>query len=187
EKICSVIKGSFIQYHKNYEINYLVYDSRKVQQASKCIFFAIHSSHNDGHKFIGDAYHKGVRNFVVSSKYNYDSLNDCNIIIVHDVITALQDAARFHREQFDIPIIAITGSNGKTIVKEWLTILLQNDYTIVRSPKSFNSQIGVPLSIWQINNHHTLGIFEAGISMPGEMGKLESIIQPQVGIFTNLG
>ncbi|HEU0065059.1 MAG TPA: bifunctional UDP-N-acetylmuramoyl-tripeptide:D-alanyl-D-alanine ligase/alanine racemase, partial [Flavisolibacter sp.] len=99
EKICSVIKGSFIQFHNDYEINYLVYDSRKIQQASKCVFFAIRSSHNDGHKFIGDAYHKGVRNFVVSSKHSYDNLKDSNIIIVQDVIAALQDTARYHREQ----------------------------------------------------------------------------------------
>ena len=95
--------------------------------------------------------------------------------------------AAYHRKQFNIPVIGITGSNGKTIVKEWLYQLLHADYNIVRSPKSYNSQIGVPLSVWQMNEQHTLAIFEAGISQPGEMEKLEKIIQPTIGVLTNIG
>ena len=104
-----------------------------------------------------------------------------------DTLSALQQLAAYHRQQFNIPVIGITGSNGKTIVKEWLYQLLNEDFNIVRSPKSYNSQIGVPLSVWQMNEHNTLAIFEAGISKPGEMGKLENIIQPTIGVLTNIG
>ena len=112
---------------------------------------------------------------------------DANFILVENTLDALQHLASYHRKQFNFPVIGITGSNGKTIVKEWLYQLLHKDYNIVRSPKSYNSQIGVPLSVWQMNEQHSLAIFEAGISQPGEMEKLEEIIQPTIGILTNIG
>ncbi|MBD0296739.1 MAG: bifunctional UDP-N-acetylmuramoyl-tripeptide:D-alanyl-D-alanine ligase/alanine racemase, partial [Flavisolibacter sp.] len=168
-------------------IVHLVHDSRTITFGASSLFFALKTVHRDGHLFIQDAYKKGVRNFIVSEQVDTASLADCNIIMVSDVLEALQNLAAFHRGQFSIPVIGITGSNGKTIVKEWLYQLLQNDYTIVRSPKSFNSQIGVPLSVWQMAREHTLAIFEAGISHPGEMERLQKIIQPTIGIFTNIG
>ncbi|WP_162944637.1 bifunctional UDP-N-acetylmuramoyl-tripeptide:D-alanyl-D-alanine ligase/alanine racemase [Flavisolibacter nicotianae] len=166
------------------EIAHLLYDSRKIQQPGNSLFFAIKTPHNDGHRYIAEAYQKGVRAFVVSEKV---ILDEAVILEVADTLGALQTLAAHHRSRFHLPVIGITGSNGKTIVKEWLNQLLENDYSIVRSPKSFNSQIGVPLSVWEINAGHTLGIFEAGISHRGEMEKLERIIQPTIGVITNLG
>ena len=133
------------------------------------------------------AYKKGVRNFVVQQTVLKNLYPDANIIVVNDVLIALQQLASYHRKRFNIPVIGITGSNGKTIVKEWLYQLLSDEYNIVRSPKSFNSQLGVPLSILQMGEQHTLGIFEAGISHPGEMQHLQKIIQPTIGILTNIG
>ena len=168
-------------------IKYLVYDSRNISFPQTSLFFALKTSHRDGHQFIGDAYKKGIRNFVVSESIDTNKLTDCNIILVADTLNALQSLASYHRSQFSIPVIGITGSNGKTIVKEWLYELLKDDYNIVRSPRSFNSQIGVPLSVWQLSQEHTLAIFEAGISESGEMQVLADMIQPTIGIFTNLG
>src|SRR5215218_8888607 len=155
-----------------------------MQQPSSSLFFAIKTAHNDGHRFLKQAYRKGVRAFVVSEKL---VLEDAVVIEVEDTLAALQTLAAYHRSRFSLPVIGITGSNGKTIVKEWLNQLLENEYTIVRSPKSFNSQIGVPLSVWEMGAQHTLGLFEAGISHPGEMESLERIIQPTIGVLTNLG
>jgi len=126
-------------------------------------------------------------NFVVDRQMEIRDYPEANFLKVHDSLEALQLLAAHHRRQFSIPVIGITGSNGKTIVKEWLYQLLHQDYTIVRSPKSYNSQIGVPLSVWQMNKQHTLAIFEAGISRPGEMEKLQKIIQPTIGVLTNIG
>ncbi|GAC1418289.1 MAG: bifunctional UDP-N-acetylmuramoyl-tripeptide:D-alanyl-D-alanine ligase/alanine racemase [Flavisolibacter sp.] len=187
ETICSVVKGEFQQHDSDDLIGYIVTDSRRVQQPVHSVFFAIKTFDNDGHKYILDAYKKGVRSFITSSHNLIPILQGVSIIIVQDVLESLQLLAIHHRGYFSIPVIGITGSNGKTIVKEWLYQLLQESYQIVRSPKSFNSQLGVPLSVWQINNRHNLGIFEAGISLPGEMVKLESIIQPTIGILTNIG
>jgi alanine racemase len=145
------------------------------------------SPRRDGHDFIGDLYRKGVRSFVVSRLFDLSVFKDANFIKVPEPLTALQDLTAWHRRQFEIPVIGITGSNGKTIVKEWLFQLLHADHAIVRSPKSYNSQIGVPLSVWQIRPYHTLAIFEAGISQPGEMDKLEAIIRPTIGVFTSIG
>ena len=187
ETICTVIKGSFLQFHHNNEISYITYDSRKVQHAPESLFFAIVTNQNDGHKYLHDAFRKGVRNFIVSESKEYKFLKESNVIHVNDVVKALQELARYHRLHFKYPVVAITGSNGKTVVKEWLNILLQPDFKIIRSPKSYNSQIGVPLSIWQMSNSFDLAIIEAGISLPGEMIKLEEIILPDIGIITNLG
>ena len=164
---------------------YLLTDSRQLTSASESIFFAIKGPHHDGHIFINDLYQKGVREFVVQEFVELP--NDAQVHIVENTITALQEIAKNHRKKFSFPMITITGSNGKTIVKEWLYTLLSPDFEIVKSPKSYNSQIGVPLSVWQINDFHTLGIFEAGISTIDEMAKSEAVIQPTFGIFTNLG
>lgn len=186
QTVCSVVKGQFISQHADDEIETLVYDSRRILQSASSLFFALKTEHNDGHKYLISAYKKGIRNFIVS-EHPADPPDDINIIHVEDTLDALQQLASFHRNHFSFPVIGITGSNGKTIVKEWLNHLLEEDYKIVRSPKSFNSQIGVPLSVWQMNEQHTLGIFEAGISNPGEMEQLEKIIQPTIGVLTNIG
>jgi Alr-MurF fusion protein len=186
ETICSIVQGKLISRSSDEKIDNLVYDSRRILQPSSSLFFAIKSDRNDGHKYLASAYKKGIRNFVISET-PVTELADSNVILVEDTLEALQELAVFHREHFSIPVIGITGSNGKTIVKEWLNLLLEEDYNIVRSPKSFNSQIGVPLSVWQMNDQHTLGIFEAGISNPQEMEELERIIQPTIGVLTNIG
>lgn len=186
QTICSVVSGKMIAQYSDDRIDNLAYDSRRIQQPETSLFFALKTEHNDGHKFLTGAYKKGIRNFIVSEEPE-NALHACNIILVNDTLDALQELAGFHRDHFSIPVIGITGSNGKTIVKEWLNNLLEEDYNIVRSPKSFNSQIGVPLSVWQMNEQHTLGIFEAGISATAEMEQLEKIILPTIGVLTNIG
>lgn len=167
-------------------IEHLLIDSRKIVNASKSLFFALQGKQNS-HYFIPDLYCSGVRNFVISdSLVGYTNYSDANFYQVQDTKDALQKIATFHREQFKYPVIGITGSNGKTIVKDWLYQLLSPEHNIVRSPKSYNSQIGVPLSVWQMNAHHTLALIEAGISKTDEMGKLAKIIQPTIGILTNI-
>ena len=170
------------------EIENLLFDSRKVYSAGSSLFFALKGPRRDGHQFINELYKKGVRNFVVSENFfDTSSYPEANFLVISDTLKALQKLAALHRQQFSIPVIGITGSNGKTIVKEWLYQLLHEDYNIVRSPKSYNSQVGVPLSVWQINRQNTLAVFEAGISQTGEMEKLERIIQPTIGVLTNIG
>lgn len=176
------VAGSF-----NGNIEHLLIDSRRVVFPAASLFFAIASPLRDGHRFIDDAYQKGIRAFVISKPVETSAWPEASFIRVANTITALQELAAHHRRQFSLPVIGITGSNGKTIVKEWLFQLLQEDYKIVRSPRSYNSQIGVPLSVWQLNKDHTLAIFEAGISQPGEMEKLQAIIQPSAGVITSIG
>ncbi len=171
-------------------IEYLLTDSRKLMNPATSLFFALPGPRRNGLLFIGELYQKGVRNFVVDEKTAASVVNqfpDAVILETGNVLMALQDLAAHHRLQFDFPVIGITGSNGKTIVKEWLYQLLNNNYHIVRSPKSYNSQIGVPLSVWQMNQTHTLGIFEAGISQTGEMDKLQVVIRPDIGILNFIG
>jgi len=168
-------------------IEHLLLDSRKVYSFASSLFFAIEGVRRDGHQFIPELYKRGIRNFIISRKIETGEYPDANFLLVNDTVIALQQLAAHHRQQFSIPVIGITGSNGKTIVKEWLYQLLHEDYNIVRSPKSYNSQIGVPLSVWQMNAQHTLAIFEAGISEQGEMLRLEKIIQPTIGILCNIG
>jgi alanine racemase len=187
QSICSIIHGKFLSRESNSIIEHLVYDSRRIQQPATSVFFALVTEHNDGHRYLQDVYNKGVRNFIISNKLSFEESKDSTIIYVQDTLDALQELAANHRRHFSYPVIGITGSNGKTIVKEWLYQLLQNSYKIVRSPKSYNSQVGVPLSVWQMNAQHNLGIFEAGISMPGEMKRLKEIIQPTIGVLTNIG
>ena len=166
-------------------ISTLLIDSRSVLSPETSLFFAI-KAQRDGHTFIGDAYANGIRSFVISDNAYAAPYPDANFLVVPDVQMALQQLAAMHRRRFNLDTIAITGSNGKTVVKEWLYQLLAADFNIVRSPKSFNSQLGVPLSVWQISAEHTLGIFEAGISKNEEMARLAEIIQPSTGILTNI-
>ena len=170
-------------------VSQLLTDSRSLTQPEETIFFALRTDAGDGHNFIPDLFVKGVRNFVVAS--DYYPLPDCagaNYIAVDSPLDALQALATFHRRRFrELPVIGITGSRGKTTVKEWLYQLLKDDYRIVRSPRSYNSQIGVPLSLWDIDNNTDLAIIEAGISTTGEMDNLQAMIRPTIGIITNLG
>lgn len=182
--------GKFLSVHNpDVVIEHLLIDSRKLLFPASTLFFTLPGPRRQGSAFVKDLYGKGVRNFLVDASFTFSSLGfeEANIIQVENVLQALQHVTALHRSRFQYPVIGITGSNGKTIVKEWLYQLLHQDYNIIRSPKSYNSQIGVPLSVWQMNASHTLGIFEAGISMSGEMEKLEKIIRPGVGIFTNIG
>lgn len=168
-------------------ISTLLIDSRSLTFPAESLFFALRTRNNDGHRYIPELYARGVRNFVVEKVPNgMRNIPEVNFLVVADVVKALQTIGRHHRMCFSIPVIGITGSRGKTTVKEWLYQLLQPDYNIVRSPRSYNSQIGVPLSVWGMNNDTTLGIFEAGISMPDEMAALQSIIRPNIGIITNI-
>lgn len=187
--IASVISEKAVLSDPNSFIEHLFTDSRRIVFAESALFFAVHTAQRNGHLFVEDCYAHGVRNFVieVSENFDIDPYPDANFLFVHNSVEAIQQLAAYHRSQFTYPIIGITGSNGKTIVKEWLYQLLHDDYKIVKSPKSYNSQTGVPLSVWQMKAHHNLGIFEAGISMPGEMEALENVIQPTIGIFTNIG
>ncbi|RZK75437.1 MAG: bifunctional UDP-N-acetylmuramoyl-tripeptide:D-alanyl-D-alanine ligase/alanine racemase [Pedobacter sp.] len=167
-------------------ISQLVTDSRSVVDPAESLFFAL-KAQRDGHKYIGDAYTNGIRNFVVSEQEAIESYQDVNVFVVKDVLLSLQTLSAYNRSQYQLQVLAITGSNGKTIVKEWLYQLLASDFNIVKSPKSYNSQIGVPLSVWQIDEEHTMGIFEAGVSKTGEMESLAQIIKPDIGILTNIG
>jgi alanine racemase len=187
ENITSIIKGRLLTQRSNALIENLLIDSRKLIFPETTLFFALQGPRRDGHEYIAVLYEKGMRNFVISEPTDTASLPEANIIQVKDTLVALQALAAHHRKQFSIPVIGITGSNGKTIVKEWLNQLLEDKYTIIRSPKSYNSQIGVPLSVWPMNEMHELAIFEAGISQSGEMLHLQKIIQPTIGIFTNIG
>ena len=167
-------------------IDWLLTDSRSLVFPEESLFFAIRTQKNDGHRYIPELYRRGVRNFVVSQVPEHPEA-DANYLKVPSPLKALQRLAERHREEFSCPVIGITGSNGKTILKEWLYQMLSPDFTITRSPRSWNSQIGVPLSVWRLSEQTQLGIFEAGISEPGEMEALRDIIQPTIGIITHLG
>jgi Alr-MurF fusion protein len=169
-------------------IRHLLIDSRSLASAETSLFFALKGERHNGHKFLLDAFNKRIRNFVVSElPDDVSQFAACNFILVKDTLSALQFLAANHRKKFNIPVLGITGSNGKTIVKEWLFQLMQDDKNIVRSPKSYNSQVGVPLSVWLMNEENNLAIFEAGISKPNEMENLEFIISPSIGLITNIG
>lgn len=169
-------------------ILHLLTDSRKLVFTDATLFFAIEGPRRDGHDFIAELYERGLRCFVVQQhRIVADHFPQAVFLAVPDVLKALQALSAYHRRQFHIPVIGITGSNGKTIVKEWLYQLLNTEEQIVRSPRSYNSQIGVPLSVWQLNSSHSLGIFEAGISQKAEMDALQKIIQPTIGVWTNVG
>ena len=186
KQISEIVGGRLVGSEDDRIIQNLLIDSRRLDAAGLTLFFALVSQRNDGHKYIEDLYQNGVRAFVVS-KMPEEVHSDACYLLVDDVLKALQQLAAYHRSQFNIPVIGITGSNGKTIVKEWLAQLLSPDYNLVRSPKSYNSQVGVPLSVWRMDETHQMAIFEAGISKPDEMTALQKIIKPTIGIFTNIG
>jgi Alr-MurF fusion protein len=194
-EIASIVKGVLYSGNETSSVvDELLIDSRRLSHPEKTLFAALVTSKNNGHAYIQDLFEKGVRNFLVSEKpsplpFEGEGSGEgaANFILVPDTLAALQALAAYHRSRFSIPVIGITGSNGKTILKEWLFHLVNSDRNIVRSPKSYNSQIGVPLSVLEMNPGHELAIFEAGISLPGEMDKLEPIIRPTLGIFTNIG
>jgi len=187
EQLASIINGKFLKRASKSKATHILLDSRKLLYPTETIFFALSKKHRTGINFIKILYQKGVRSFVVDEPLDAREFNDCDVILVKDVLQALQLLATHHRAQFNIPVIGITGSNGKTIVKEWVYQLLHTDLNIVRSPKSYNSQIGVPVSVLHLHHQHQLAIFEAGISQPGEMEKLSTITNPSIGIFTNIG
>lgn len=174
-------------------ISLILTDSRKLTDPVSTIFFAIQTKRNSGAKYVDDLYKKGVRNFVLPAavehdvQYDFNRLADANLFYVKDTVRALQILVANHRSRFDMPVVGITGSNGKTIVKDWIVQLLGTDRQIVSSPKSYNSQIGVPLSVWQMAEEHNIGVFEAGISEVGEMSNIQEVIKPTIGIFTNIG
>jgi len=187
KKISDIINAQFVG-KKDCKIEHLLIDSRNIVSTSNTLFFAISGERHDGHKFIDDIYNQGILNFVVESlPQNHSSFPKANFLIVKSSLEALQILAANHRKRFNYPVIGVTGSNGKTIVKEWVNHVLYGKKQIVRNPKSYNSQVGVPLSVWLMSTDFDLAVFEAGISLPGEMEKLEEIIQPNLGLITNIG
>ena len=171
-------------------VSQLLTDSRSLANPDDTLFFALRTANNDGHHYVPLLYDKGVRNFVVDSIAEIPPtlLGTANFLLVDNTLDALQSLATYHRRRFfRIPVIGITGSRGKTTVKEWLYQLLKDDYHIVRSPRSYNSQIGVPLSLWDMEEGTTLAIIEAGISTTGEMARLQAMIRPTIGLITNIG
>ena len=189
-QIASIIKAPAPAAKTDAGVEHILVDSRKLLFPATSIFFALNGPRRSGSSFIPDLYEKGVRCFVVDedlAEATAKKFPKAVFLQVPDVMQALQQLAAHHRQQFNVPVIGITGSNGKTIVKEWLYQLLQPDHNIVRSPKSFNSQVGVPLSVWQMSEENTLAIFEAGISQPGEMQNLARIIEPAIGVITSIG
>lgn len=183
-RICS---GRLLLKANDEQIDNIYFDSRKISRTSNSIFLALKSKASDGHHFINDAYQKGIRSFIVQDDYRDNAYPDASFIIVEDTLSAIQVLAKHHRQSFNIPVIGITGSNGKTIVKEWLYQCLSRKQNVCKSPLSYNSQLGVALSVLQLDKLHDIAIFEAGISESGEMHNLKAMIQPSIGVFTTLG
>src|SRR5260221_5167058 len=183
----AIAGGKFLKIFKDREITNLVVDSRKTLVTEGTVFFAIAGKRHDGHQFLAELYRLGIRQFVIEKPVALGSFPNGNFFLVPSSLSCLQSLVVHHRRQFSIPVVGVTGSNGKTIIKEWLYQLLSPDFNIVKNPGSYNSQLGVPLAVWQMQAHHTLGIFEAGISKPREMTRLQEIIQPTLGLFVNLG
>ena len=188
EKITTLIGARRIG-HNDANIGWILTDSRSLCFPEETLFFAIRTQRNDGHNYIPELYRRGVRNFVVEQVPSGagNELAEANFLKVTSTLAALQRLAERHRDEFDIPVVGITGSNGKTMVKEWLYQLLSPQMVVTRSPKSYNSQIGVPLSVWLLEKNTDIALFEAGISQTGEMQALRDIIQPSIGILTSIG
>lgn len=182
-----IAEGTIVKFVQDLPVQSLIIDSRKAVVNAGSVFFAIRGPRNDGHQFISQLYDLGIRQFVVERTDGTEKFEDANVLVVKSSVVALQSVAQSHRLLFQVPVIGVTGSNGKTIIKEWLFQLLSPEYSVVKNPGSYNSQVGVPLSVWAMQPLHTLGIFEAGISRPGEMELLQKIIRPTIGIFTNIG
>ena len=187
QKILDITGGKLHGDNAGSNIRFLSFDSRTILAGPETLFFALRGDLRDGHQYVRDAFHRGVKTFVVEEMPELSNFPDTAFIQVPDSLVALQEVAAFHRDQFSYQVIGITGSNGKTIVKEWLSELMAPEYKIIRSPRSYNSQIGNPLSVWLMDEQYNLAIFEAGISKPGEMEKLENLLHPEWGIFTHLG
>ncbi|MGE5394860.1 MAG: bifunctional UDP-N-acetylmuramoyl-tripeptide:D-alanyl-D-alanine ligase/alanine racemase [Candidatus Saccharibacteria bacterium] len=189
KKVASIVEGEFksAELAPETTISSVVIDSRTVFDPVSSLFFALKTDRNDGHKYIADLVHAGVHAFVISDfSEEYLNFGQCCFVVVDNTLEALQKLAAWNRAQYTLPVVGITGSNGKTIVKEWLFELLQQ-HSVLRSPKSYNSQVGVPLSVWNLEPDYKIAIFEAGISKPGEMENLQKIIRPTIGILTNIG
>lgn len=189
ETIAALIGAEHIG-HREGTVKWLLTDSRSLGFPEETLFFALVTKRGNGHRYIGDLYGRGVRQFVVSERPDEEALLRMPLaafLLVEDTLQALQQLAQQHREQYRIPVVGITGSNGKTVVKEWLAQLLAPDKKVSRSPRSYNSQIGVPLSVWQMDEHTDVALIEAGISRMGEMKRLKRIIQPTIGVLTNIG
>lgn len=188
EKITTLI-GAHHYGENAADVAFILTDSRSLCFPEETLFFALQTNRNDGHKYIPELYQRGVRNFVVTNvpADRAETYPDANFLKVANTLKALQRLAERHRDEFDIPVVGITGSNGKTMVKEWLYQLLSPEMFVTRSPRSYNSQIGVPLSVWLMDEHTQVGVFEAGISKPGEMAALRAIIRPTIAVLTNLG
>src|SRR5450759_421643 len=166
----------------------IVTDTRQLSITAGLLFFALKGKNHNGHNFVDSLYQKGVRVFVVEKlPEEQEKYNGAAFIVTANTLEALQLLASFRRKSFNSPVIAMTGSAGKTIVKEWLADILGLTTSVIRSPKSYNSQIGVPLSVWKLDDKYKLGIFEAGISFPWEMEKLQKVIDPDIGVITNIG
>jgi UDP-N-acetylmuramyl pentapeptide synthase len=189
EDVARIIGGEILNYAApKSQIKIIATDSRTLTYGKDTVFFALTGVRNDGHDYLPALIKKGVSAVVVSRiPEETMSFDETAVIKVGNTLEALQKLAAYHRKQFSFPVVGITGSNGKTIVKEWLYDLLSSKFSIIRSPKSYNSQVGVPLSVWFMNHDNNLAIIEAGISKPGEMENLEKIISPDIGIFTNIG
>lgn len=189
KNLAEIVSGTQIkQASLTCAVNHLLLDSRKILYPETSLFFAIKGQRHDGHAYLAHVYKQGVRNFFIEYQSEvYLNWPDANIFLVNDCVLALQQVAAAHRKQFNCHVVGITGSNGKTVIKEWLSQLYNPFVNVVKSPKSFNSQIGVPLSVWQLGAAHQLALFEAGISEPDEMHKLEAVIKPNLGILTFLG
>lgn len=186
EQIAEILQGKNHLPSPQSKVTRLLTDSRSLGFPEDTLFFAIKTRHGDGHNYIEELYKRGVKHFVVNDETLCSRYADANFIVVDNSLSALQALSAHHRRQFGIPVVGITGSDGKTIVKEWLYQLTAGTYNVTRSPRSYNSQIGVPLSVWMLGEDSGLGIFEAGISQPQEMDKLEQIIKPTIGILTNI-
>ncbi len=187
DSVSKILKGK-LSGNKKILVSEIIIDSRSLTTSSEQLFFALTGKNNNGHLFIPNLYERGIKNFIVSEMRNsYKNLTDANFILVPDTLKALHKLGHYYRTQFKKPLITLVGSNGKTIVKEWLFQLLKNDYKIVRSPKSYNSQTGVPLSLSLLDNKYDFAFIEAGISKKGEMQKLEAIVKPDIGIFVSFG
>lgn len=188
QEIATITKASLLNRKAQHGvIEHLLLDSRNITFTDSSLFIAINGRHFNAHDFLSIAYQQGIRHFMIEEERDITAFPAGNFLLVKNTVTALQDIATYHRQNYRLPIIGITGSNGKTTVKEWLFQLLNPDEHIVRSPKSYNSQVGVPLSVLQINKTHSLGIFEAGISEVDEMKRLAPMIVPDIGLFTTLG
>ncbi len=181
------MQGHSLTGNASLRVERIAYDSRKIINGTDCLFFALKGGLRDGHSFLNDAYSKGIRLFVVSQAVSMSDFPDAHFIQVNHTLTALQELARHHRERFTYPLIAIGGSAGKTTVKEWLHHLISPSFKVQRSPKSYNSQLGVALSLLELDEHCDLALIEAGISKPGEMKNLQKMIQPTIGILTSVG